>query len=103
MTPRVTKAVAEQVISRDLRVAGGCVAAYLGATTPCRARWGSVVKRSVIDALTLDHIREQPGGERRSEARWLVSICWGHHLIDAWATAHRPEIRDYLEKVSSLT
>lgn len=70
------------VLHRD----GGCVAPRLD--------------RSVDDCagrLTLDHVKDQPMMGRRapSDDGHLVSLCWHHHL-DGWATAHRPELREYL-------
>ncbi len=93
----VTAQVRAEVIWRDLLRAGGCVAPYLDPNAGlCRDRWGTPVRPDAAAALTVDHIREHPGGERRSVPRWLVTVCWGHHVNGGWATAHRPELRDYL-------
>ena len=77
----MTPALRDAVLNRD----AGCVAPRLGATDPCSGR------------LTLDHVKEQPmmGKRAPSDLAHLASICWHHHL-DGWATAHRPELREYL-------
>lgn len=98
----VTPQVRAEVIERDLRVAGGCVAPHLDAFAGlCRDRWGTPVLPYARAALTVDHIREEPGGQRRSEARWLATVCWGHHVNGGWSTAHRPELRDYLRRIAA--
>jgi len=98
----VTPQVAAEVITRDLRVAGGCVAPHLDAMAGlCRDRWGTPVLPHAREALTLDHIREDAGGQRRSDARWLVTVCYQHHIADGWATSHRPLLREYLERVTA--
>lgn len=66
----------------------------------CKNRWGEAVitsGRYPASALTLDHVRDQPmmGKRAPSDVRHLVTLCWHHHL-DGWATAHRPELRQYL-------
>ena len=97
MTARVTPQVAAEVMQRD----GGCVAVLLGAADDCRDKWGTAVRSDAKAALTLDHVRDQPmmGKSAPSDARHLVTLCWGHHL-HGWATSHRPEIREYLERVN---
>ena len=87
----------EEVFQRDLRVAGGCVAPFLDAQAGlCRDKWGTPVLPYARAAMTVDHIREHAGGERRSLRRWMVTVCHGHHVNGGWSTAHRPEIRKYL-------
>lgn len=94
----VTSQVWEEVVQRDLRIAGGCVAPKVDATAgECRSKWGALVLPYAREALTVDHIREEPGGQRRSLPRWLVTLC-SHHHLDGWATAHRPLLRRYLEE-----
>ena len=95
----VTRQVWAEVVQRDLRIAGGCVAPHLDAMAGlCRDKWGTVVLPYAEAALTVDHIREEPGGERRSLPRWLATVCYGHHINGGWATSHRPELRRYLEE-----
>lgn len=80
----VTGTVREDVFARD---GYACVAPRLGAVDECRP------------PLTLDHIQDGYGrmGKRApSDTAHLVSVCWHHHL-DGWATAHRPELRDYIK------
>ena len=83
----VTPEVALAVLERDR----GCVAVTLGASpADCRGR------------ITLDHVRDQPGGYKPvSDERHLVSICVAHHLENGWATSHRPALREYLRSVTA--
>lgn len=96
----VTPQVAEEVIERDLRIAGGCVPAYLGAPGDCRNRWGIVVLPYAREALTLGHVREHSGGIRRSIPRWLVTACWGHG-VQGWELSHVEDLRAYLARVEA--
>ena len=94
VTPDVAKLVVE-------RQRGVCLAVLLGETVVgCAGR------------LTFDHVKDQPlvgdpvvkrGPTRRrryrapSDADHLVAICVRHHLY-GWATAHRPQIREWLRR-----
>jgi hypothetical protein len=87
----VTAELRESVLLRDR----GCVATkacdcIASKRTQCAGR------------LTLDHVKDQPrmGKRAPSDLDHLVVLCWHHHL-DGWATAHRPELREYLAKVSA--
>lgn len=85
---RVTPDVALAVLSRD----AGCVAVTLGESpATCGGR------------LTLDHVKDQPrmGKRAPSDPGHLVSLCENHHLWTGWATAHRPELRQYLREVAA--
>lgn len=51
--------------------------------------------------LTREHVR--PGGgamgaRRVTDRRWMVILC-AHHHLDGWATAHKPELRVFLESI----
>lgn len=90
-TDPVDPAVRLAVLTRD----GGCVAVTLGEPpSDCRGR------------LTLDHVKDGPGGFRpKSDVAHLVAICEGHSERQAragyqWNTAHRPELREYLRRVN---
>lgn len=96
----VTPQVAEEVFERDLRIAGGCVPAYLGAPGDCRDRWQNIVRPDASEALTLNHVREHSGGERRSVPRWLTTGCWGHS-VQGWELSHVEDLRAYLARVSA--
>lgn len=92
----VTPQVRAEVIARDLRIAGGCVAPFLDATAgECKDRWGNLVRPYAVHALTLNHVREHSGGERRSQPRWLITLCWGHG-VQSWELRHVEEQRRYL-------
>lgn len=94
----VTPSVHTDVIDRDIRAAGGCVAAFLDDTHGCRNAWGSPHAPTAF--LTLDHVHEKHGmmGKRApSDARHLVSLCFHAHL-NGWATSHKDALRWYIEK-----
>jgi hypothetical protein len=83
----VTRDIALAVLQRD----GGCVAPYLGGSfMDCAGR------------NTLDHVKDEPrmGVRAPSDMAHLVTLCERHHLWTGWATAHRPELREYLRKVN---
>lgn len=96
----VSPALHDEVIARDIRVAGGCLAAFLDPDHGCRSIWGDPQRPDVM--LTLDHIQLGYGrfGRRAPSTRaTLVSLCAGAHLNSGWATSHRPLLREYLERV----
>lgn len=88
MTDRVTPDLAAAIFTRDQ----GCVAVTLGDDP---ARCGG--------RLTLDHVKSQPrmGKRAPSDPAHLVAICENHHLWNGWATSHRPELREYLERINA--
>lgn len=99
---KVTQEDWATVMSRD----GGCVAPKLGATDPCRDRWGEALPargRYRPDLLELDHIRPLAvvGKRAPSVPRWMVAMCPWHHRLGnpPWATGHRAEIRDHLAEL----
>ena len=81
MTPRVTAKVADAVIERDIRVAGGCVPKYLGAEGECADQFGNPVNPRNRLSLRLNHVRQFAGGARRSEVRWMNAGCWRHKRV----------------------
>lgn len=94
----------EQVWRRDVAVAGGCVAKYLGAPDACRNVFGDPATDSLGNplrsAMTVDHIPEgytAMGKRAPSDMGHLILACYHHHL-DGWTQTHRPEIREYLER-----
>lgn len=94
--------VRSAVFTRD----GGCVAVqrelFRGdvATDPCRDRFGNVIDWDDWEYLTLDHVREAPGGRRWHDSAHLITACPGHHNgASSWVTAHREQIRDLLRRL----
>ena len=83
----VTPELRIAVLERDRR----CVASMFSDTDECRGR------------LTLDHVKDQPrmGKRAPSDRAHLVAICRAHHLDNGWATSHRPELREYLARVTA--
>jgi len=97
----VTPDLHEEVIARDQRLAGGCVAAFLDGTHGCRDRWGFPWPPESVP-LTLDHVQDGYGrmGKRApSDREHLVSLCWHAHL-NGWATSNRDALRWYIERAN---
>ena len=83
----VTPELAIAVLRRDQ----GCVAPRLGGSSmDCGGR------------DTLDHVKDEPrmGVRAPSDMAHLVTLCEQHHLWTGWATAHRPELREYLRQAN---
>jgi len=99
---KVSPELHDAVIARDIRQAGGCVAAYLDPSHACRNRWGE--PQHPASDLTLDHVQSDYGrmGKRApSDPGHLVSLCFGAHLGTGWATSHRALLRDYLGRAAA--
>lgn len=68
-----------------------CVAPLLGASDRCSGE------------MERDHIWEHAGGTKGDRApttmETLVILCHHHHQ-DGWATAHRPELREYIKRAN---
>lgn len=95
----VTKAVHDLVIDRDLKFAGGCLAAFLDSDHGCRTLWGDPQRPDVM--LTLDHVQEGYGrlGRRApSDPAHLVSVCAGAHIVTSWVTSHKALLREYIAR-----
>lgn len=90
----VTAEVRLAVLIRD----GGCVAAKLDPTHGCRDQWGLPLTSTSLNAMTLDHVKDEPmmGKRAPSDPAHLVTLCWFAHINSSWATSHRPELREYL-------
>jgi len=84
---------------------GGCVALRIDSKAgPCHDAWGSPLGWRVLSGMEMDYIRKRSTGRRHELASDHVTLCPGHHRgMGArqgyvWATAHRPELREYLER-----
>lgn len=96
----VTPELHADVIERDLWFAGGCVAAFLDPEHGCRSQWGD--PHPPTEFLTLDHVQDgygRMGLRAKSDRAHLVSLCYHAHL-NGWATAHRPLLREYLDRAN---
>lgn len=89
-----------EVLTRD----GGCVAPRLDPRAgPCRDRWGYEPKMLHLDELEADYVRLGAKGDRHELPEDHVAVCPGHHRGTGasggyqWATAHREELRAYLD------
>ena len=89
------------VITRDKR---RCVVPTLDPTADaCQSSFGWPMEeygRYKVEQLQLDHVRDEPmmGRTAPSDEEHLVTVCPHHHL-DGWATAHRPALREYLNRL----
>lgn len=91
------------VILRD----GGCVALRLDpAAGPCYDQWGDPITHPLLH-LEADYVRRGATGGRHEKASDHAALCPGHHRGTGpnggyvWATAHREEMRAYLDGLSS--
>jgi hypothetical protein len=98
----IPEAVRREVLARD---GWHCVAPIVDpdGAGQCHDRYGRPGFRVPIAHLECDHVGEgRTGKAAKSIAAKLVSLCPGHHRGVGekagyiWATAHRPELREYL-------
>jgi len=84
------------VINRD----GACIAALLDPTHLCEDQWGVGHSPYDLSRLTLEHVREHPGGMRRDEPGWCVALCHRGN-IDHILTRrdYRPLVLAYLRGI----
>jgi len=84
--------VREAVLKRDkFRCVGPELATLAGVPFPgpCRNVFGKDMEQPygyLIEDLQIDHVRDEPGGPRRSVERWLQALCPRCHL-DGFATS----------------
>lgn len=86
------------VIARD----GACLASLLDRThQECRDRWGDPHRPDDLRRLTLEHVREHPGGMRRDEPGWCVTLCHEANAVEHWGSTseHRALLNAYLRGV----
>jgi hypothetical protein len=80
-----------------------CLARVRDATHRCRNRWGEEVEPregvTYVNALTLEHVRLEPGGKRRDDERFCVTLCHGANAEEHWGstTDHRAWLNAYLD------
>lgn len=71
---------------------------------PCRDREGHVVVYVPFGQLEMDYVRHGSHAKRHEDPRDHVMLCPGHHQGRGaqqgyvWATAHRAEMRAWLEE-----
>ena len=86
------------VLSRDRE----CVAALLarrGVIAPhsCRDEWG--MAQSSVDAATMEHVKDEPGGARIHDRRHMVRCCHGGNVLEHVAGAGRLAFLAYIVEV----
>jgi hypothetical protein len=89
------------VLERD----GDCIAPLIDKDAgPCRDKWGDVKTFPFPqDELEADYVKLGAHGARHELPIDHVALCPGHHRGTGsqrgyvWATAHRAELRSYLE------
>lgn len=85
-----------RVIVRD----GACILSLLDRSHSCRDQWGDPHRPDDIAKLTLEHVREHPGGMRRDDPGWCVAMCAEANIEHAGsATEARRLINAYLRGV----
>lgn len=82
------------VLFRD----GRCVASLLDGHHICADRWGEEHRPDDLDRLTLEHVREHPGGMRRDEPGWCLTLCFAANMAH-WSSANPVAARSYLAGV----
>ena len=90
------------VLTRD----GMCIATVFPDAGPCYDRWGSILGDAPReDQLEMDYIRKGARGKHHELECDHVALCSGHHRGAGptggriWATAHRDELRQYLDRL----
>ena len=88
------------VINRD----GACLLALLDPTHLCEDQWGQGHSPYDLSRLTLEHVREHPGGMRRDDPGWCVALC---HRANVEHTAtraqYRAQVLRYLSDIRRIT
>ncbi len=94
MTDRVLPEVHAAVMRRD-KV---CILALLDKTHGvCRDRWGEPHNPTDMGKLTLEHVRDEPGGRRRSDEGHMVAMCgWANDQHAGSTTENRALLKAYL-------
>jgi hypothetical protein len=98
MSERVLPEVAAAVLRRDRQ----CLAAMLDRSHwPCRDKWGETHAADDMGKLTIEHVRTDPGGARRSDELHLVALCHHANAVDHWgsSTDNRALLNAYLQGV----
>jgi hypothetical protein len=93
----------EAVILRD----GRCMAPVLDPDAgPCHDQWGYAPRFLHLHELEADYVRRGAIGGRHELPADHVALCPGHHRGTGpsgghvWATSHREEMREYLDRVN---
>lgn len=95
----MSQALREAVLLRDRE----CIAAVLDKSHRCRDRHGYEHEPDDIARLTVEHVRELAGGERRDTYGWLLALCHDANAVSHWGSANRDICRAYLEGVRRAT
>lgn len=50
-----------------------------------------------VDALTLEHVHEEPGMRKIDRADHCLTLCWLHNVDSGWSQSHRAEENAHLD------
>ena len=78
----VSRAVHDLVIARDKR----CALDIVCRGHNCRDCWGDPHPPDDVAKLSIEHVREHPGGMRRDDPGWLVAMCAEANIEHAGST-----------------
>jgi len=72
-----------------------CLAAKLDKSHTCRDQWTEPAPGM---ALTIEHVRTDPGGARRDDPAHLVVLCYHANVVQHWgsSTENRALLNAYL-------
>ncbi len=99
--PGVSAAVRSLVFDRDRR----CLAALLDKGHDCRDKWGGRTRSDDMLTMTIEHVREEPGGHRFDDVLHLVAMCWAANVVQHWgsSTENRALLNAYLAGVRAAS
>lgn len=78
-----------------------CLAASLDPEHRCGGAFGKAVLGTDYyrQALTLEHVRTDPGGARRDREEFCVTLCYEANSYTVWGSANRALLNDYLDRL----
>lgn len=76
-----------------------CIVRMFDADHVCGNRWGEDVPFDDAEALTLEHVRLEPGGTRVDHEAFCVAMCHRANVVTRWGSgwAHRSLLNGHLD------
>ena len=76
-----------------------CVVASFDPDHVCGDRWGESTPPDDIEALTLEHVRMEPGGMRIDRQEFCVTMCHRANVVTRWGSGwpNRRLLNGYLD------